>query len=255
MRSISITKLAPLAGLLALLTLSGCDSARLEYDRMTGTQYPQPVTVAGEEVNFTTIFWQGERLLTVVEDTTNIAPLTGPANPLDPNQYDYITAAELETVEANNRNLSIAAESYSCGLWNAFTCTRHHLYGVVVNHYFEDNCGATCRMTGIMGIMYSGYAAGSLDDRSAFANFWKNTTVSGNNGKYLRSAAHEAGHAFNLLHCDGDGSTTIMNQTWKVGDTYTYEFSASSLDHLQNHPDDAVWPGTGTFDTVCPHVH
>lgn len=100
-----------------------------------------------------------------------------------------------------------------------------------------------------MGLMYDSA------NRSAFANFYKHNTVSGNNAKYLRSTAHEIGHAFNLAHCDGDGSTTIMNQTRVVGNTFTYEFSSESLEHLQDHPKEFVWPGISPFEFVCPHTH
>lgn len=237
-----------------LVVLAGCTTARIEYDRMSGTQYPQPEMVSGEEVNLTTIYWQGERLVTVNEDTTGIAPLTGPANPLDPNQYDFITLAEIETIETANRTDPISSSSFACGFQNAFTCTRYHLYGIVVNHYWEGDCGVACRNTGLLGLMYAG-GSGVTNDRSAFVTFWKNSTVNSDNGKYLRSTAHEVGHAFNLNHCDGDGSTTIMNQTGVVGNTYTYEFSATSLDHLQNHDDDDVWPGMGARHYSCPHVH
>lgn len=239
---------------LTLTTLIGCTTARIEYDRMTGTQYPQPETVSSDEVNLTTIYWQGERLVSVDENTTNIAPLTGPANPLDPNQYDYINLAELETVETANRRDPIGSTTFSCGYLNAYTCTRYHLYGVVVNHYWEGSCGTACRNTGLLGLMYAG-ASGATNDRSAFASFWKNSTVNSDNAKYLRSTAHEVGHGFNLNHCDGDGSLTIMNQTGVVGNTFNYEFSATSLDHLQNHADSEVWPGLSPRDYACPHVH
>lgn len=240
--------------ILTLISLVGCTTARVEYDRMTGTQYPQPETVAGNEVNLSTIYWQGERLISVDENTTDITPLTGPANPLDPDQYDYITLAEIETIEAANRRDPIGSSTFSCGLNNAYTCTRYHLYGIVVDHYREGSCGIPCRNTGLLGLMYAG-ASGTDNDRSAFVSFWKNSTVNSNNAKYLRSTAHEIGHGFNLNHCDGDGSTTIMNQTGVVGNTFSYEFSATSLDHLQNHADNEVWPGLSPRDYSCPHVH
>lgn len=239
---------------LTLSSLIGCTTARIEYDRMTGTQYPQPETVSGDEVNLQTIYWQGERLITVDEDTTNITPLTGPANALDPDQYDYINQAEIETIETANRRDPIGSTTFSCGLSNAYTCTRYHLYGVVVDHYWEDDCGIACRSTGTLGLMYAG-AGGVTNDRSAFVSFWKNSTVNSDNAKYLRSTAHEVGHGFNLNHCDGDGSLTIMNTTGTVGSTYNYEFSASSLDHLQNHDDNEVWPGLSPRDYACPHAH
>lgn len=239
---------------LAFTALVGCTTARIEYDRMTGTQYPRPETVSGEEVNLTTIYWQGERLVSVDENTATIAPLTGPANPLDPDQYDYVTLAELETIETANRRDPIGSASFSCGWNNAFTCTRYHLYGIVVDHFWEGSCGVACRDETTLGYMYAG-SSGATNDRSAFASFWKNSTVSSDNAKYLRSTAHEIGHAFNLNHCDGDGSMTIMNQTGVVGDTFNYEFTASSLDHLKNHDDNAVWPGMSPRHYACPHVH
>ena len=79
---------------LVVVAATGCTTARIEYDRMTGTQYPQPETVSGEEVNLTTIYWQGEKLISVDENTTNIAPLTGTINPADPNEFDYIDPSE-----------------------------------------------------------------------------------------------------------------------------------------------------------------
>lgn len=235
------------AAIAVMFLTAGCVAADIEYDRMTGTQYPQPETVGGDTVTIPSIYIQGDRLLSVTEDDTAIAPLTGPFNPADPNQYDYITDAELATVEAANRDDPIGSTTFACGFNNAYTCTRYHLYGVVVDHYREKDDGT--RSTTTLGRMYDPV------QRRAFTAFWKNSTVNSNNAKYLRSQAHEVGHAFNMNHCDGDGSTTIMNQTGVVGDTFSYEFSASSLDHLQNHVDTAVWPGLGARDYACPHVH
>jgi len=232
--------------------VSGCTLAEIEYDRMTGTSYPLETTVAGDAVNLSTIYMQGDRLVTVDEDTTNIAALTGPFNAMDPDQYDYITLAEIETVELANRASPISSTSFSCGWNNAYTCTRYYLYGIVVDHFEEESDGT--RDENALGLMYAG-ASGTTNDRSAFVSYWKNTDVSTNNDKYLRSTAHEVGHGFNLNHCDGDGSTTIMNTTGTVGAVFSFEFSATSLDHLQNHDDDVVWPGTGSRDYACPHVH
>ena len=237
-----------IAALAIVMALGGCTTARLEYDRMTGTAFPQPETVSGEEVNFTSIYLQGERLLTVNEDDTAIAPLTGPFDPTDPDQYDYITTAELETLEAANRDDPVSFVEFACSFWIfEGTCTRYHVYGIVVDHFRERDNGT--RSTTTMGLMYDPV------NRSAFTNYYMHPTISGDNAKYLRSAAHEVGHAFNMSHCDGDGSTTIMNQTGTVGDTFSYEFSATSLDHLQNHPDAAVWPGIGPRHYSCPHSH
>jgi hypothetical protein len=232
----------------ALVGLAGCTTVRLEYDRMTGTALPAETTFDGETVNLATIYLQGDILLSVMEDDTGIAPLTGPADPADPTQYDYITPAELETIEAAYRTSSLGPASWTCKFWIfSGTCTRYHIYGIVADHYEEKADGT--RLTSTMGLMYDS------DSRGAFANFYKHNTVRTHNQKYLRSAAHEAGHAFNLNHCDGDGATTIMNQTSVVGDSYTYKFSAASLEHLQDHDRNAVWPGISDRDYACPHVH
>ncbi len=230
------------------LLLAGCTSTRLEYDRMTGTAFPQPETVAGKAVNLPSIYIQGDILLAVQEDGTGIAALTGPFDPTDPNQYDYITPAELRTLVLANRGSPIGVVEWDCEFWIfSGTCRRYHVYGIVVNHYRENGSGT--RSTSTMGWMYD------PDSRSGFTNYYRNSTLSGNNAKYLRSTAHEVGHAFNLSHCDGDGSTTIMNTTGTVGDTFSYEFSSSSLEHLQDHPKEAVWPGIGPRHYACPHVH
>jgi len=226
---------------------SGCTTARLEYDRMTGTAFPQPVTVGGEEVNLTTIYFQGNILLSVLEDDTDIAPLTGPFDPSDPNQYNFIRPDELDALILANRSSPVGMEQWPCGIMSRSTCTRYHVYGIVVDHFYENSSGV--RQTSLLGLMYDS----SL--RSGFVNFYKNGTNSSDNGKFLRSTAHEIGHAVNLNHCDGDGSTTIMNQTGVVGDTYVYEFSASSLTHLQDHDRNVVWPGISTRHYDCPHVH
>ena len=234
--------------LLTLALFSGCTTVQLEYDRMTGTALPAETVFDGETVNLTTIYLQGDILLSVVEGDTNIAALTGPADPADPNQYDYINPAEIDALMVANRASPVAPTEWECEFWVfSGTCTQYHVYGLVLNHYYEAADGT--RDTGTMGWMNDPV------QRSSFVNYYKNNTVKTNNQKYLRSTAHELGHAFNMNHCDGDGATTIMNQTSVVDDVYTYEFSASSLDHLQNHTRDAVWPGMGQRDYVCPHVH
>jgi hypothetical protein len=222
--------------------ISGCTTYNVEYDRMTGTDYPPAQSVSSKTITLASIYADAGYILTVDEDTTNIAPLAGPPDPSDPDQYDYITEAELDTVETANRSTQVGPVSWPCGFWIfKGTCTQYHLYGVVANHYYEYSDGT--RDKGIMGIMWTA-------DRSAFANFYKNATVSSDGGKYLRSAAHEIGHAFNLHHEDGDGSTTIMNQTWKVGNNYVYEFSSASKTHLKDHPGTCVRPGVGTFGSI-----
>ena len=235
MKNAILSCISPISVLVTVLVLLGsCTIYRVEYDRMTGTTYPPSQTVNGATVTLESIYAAEGYVLDVNEDTTNIAPLTGTGN--------CINEAELNTIETANRTTPVGPVSYSCGWWIfSGTCTDYHLYGVVVDHYYEydsGNCG-----TGIMGIMWT-------DDRRAFANFYSNNTISTDGGKYLRSAAHEIGHAFNMHHGDGDGSTTIMNQTGTVGNNYVYVFSTESHDHLKDHPAECVRTGVGTFGSI-----
>ena len=217
------------------LLLASCTHLHIEFDRMSGTAYPADQTVSGSTVSLESIYDTLWTSVTVDEDTTNITPLTGPFDPADPDQYDYITEAELDTVEAANRTSPVG--TVSCGNY----CTQYHLYGVVVDHYYEDSFGT--RWTGVLGIMWT-------SNTRAFAMFYKNGTVQGDAGKYLRSVAHEVGHAHNMHHGDGDGSMTIMNQTKTVGNTYNYAFSTDSTTHWQNHANSCKRPGIATFGGV-----
>ncbi len=227
------------------LWLSGCTTTKLEFDRMTGTSFPNSVTVSGDTVSLTSIYFTADLILSVDEDDTSIPALTGATDPSDPDQYDYITVAELGSLESSYRSSSVGPDTWSC-YWG--TCTQYHIYGIVVDHYYEKSSGS--RSTTTLGVMYD------TTTRGAFAMFYKNSIISSDNNMYLRSTAHEIGHAYNLHHADGDGSTTIMNQTGAVGSTYVYEFSACSLDHLKNHPKDPyVWPGLGAYGTVSSTYH
>lgn len=231
-----------LFALALVLSTVACTSTRIEYDRMTGTAFPAPQTRNGATVTIPWIYGNEGYAVIVAEDETNIAALTGPPNPADPTQYDFITESELDALETAHRASPVDQTSWIC--WNKGVvpsyCHQYHIWGVVVNHFYESPSGS--RSTGTMGIMWT------ADNRRSFANFYRNTTVSGDAGKFLRSAAHEIGHAFNLHHEDGDGSTDIMNQTGVVGSTYVYDFvAAASTDHLANHDKACVWPGQSHF--------
>jgi len=225
-----------LAALLAVAG-SGCVTTQLEFDRMTGTAYPTDQTLGGKSWNLTRIYFQGGHLLAVDEDDTNIAQVTdGFGNP-----KNCISNAELDSLMAANRQTQVGAASFACGFNRRYTCTRHHVYGIVANHLGIS--GGSCSST-LLGRMWDS------TDRSAFAVFYKNSTISGDGKKYLRTTAHEIGHAFNLHHGDGDGSQTLMNQTSVVGNNFTYEFSANSETHLRDHPDGCRFPGSGSFTSV-----
>jgi hypothetical protein len=224
----------------ALPAVSGCVATNLEFDRMTGTAFPGQQTLDGDDYTLGSIYVDAGHLLVVNEDETNI-PALGSADLVG---GQCITNAELDSLESDHRSSQVGPASFECGWWIfKGSCTRYQLYGIVVNHFGTDSSGSSCS-TSLLGRMWS------TDQRQAFAMFYKNTTVSGDGQKYLRSAAHEIGHAYNLHHEDGNGSTTIMNQTGTVGDSFDYTFSTASQSHLDDHPDDCRFPGTGSFYSV-----
>jgi hypothetical protein len=78
--------------------------------------------------------------------------------------------------------------------------------------------------------------------RSAFAIFYRTNTIQTSGAEYLRTTAHEIGHAFNLHHSDGDG-TSIMTQTDDLEGEPVFAFSDQSREHLENHPAQCKFPG------------
>lgn len=219
------------------LILGGCITSHLEFDRMTGTAFPPHEVVRdGETHGLGSIYSRAGHLLVVEEDETDIDPLEG----------DCISNAELDALESSRRQSQVPPSSMPCTFFGVErTCTRYHLYGVVVNHFGMS--GASCN-EGLLGRMWT------ADNRRAFVMFYRNTTVSTDAAKYLRSAAHEIGHAFNLHHEDGDGVSSIMNQTGVVGNNFKYEFSENSRTHLAEHHAQCKFPGTGVFyDCISEH--
>lgn len=219
------------------LALGGCITTHLELDRMTGTAFPPHEVVRdGGTHSLGSIYVKAGHILVVEEDESDIAPLEG----------DCISNAELDALETSRRQSQVLPSSMPCTVLGVErTCTRYQVYGVVVNHFGMSN--GACN-EGLLGRMWT------TDNRRAFAMFYRNTTVSTDNAKYLRSAAHEIGHAYNLHHEDGDGVSSIMNQTGVVGNNFKYEFSANSKTHLSKHPAQCKFPGTGVFyDCVTEH--
>ncbi len=222
---------------LSATQFAGCSTSNLyiEFDRMTGTAYPADQTVNNSTVSLESIYEDLWDNVTVAEDTTDIAPLTGPIALNDLKQYHFITDAELDALEAANRAVPVGR--VSCGS----NCFHYHIYGVVTNHFYEYPYGL--RDKGITGRMWT-------EKAQAFAIFYRNGTVQGDAARYLRAAAHEIGHAHNLHHEDGDGSTTIMNLTGTVGNEFNYTFSTRSMTHWQDHPLWCKLPGYATFGVV-----
>ncbi len=195
----------------------------LEFDRMAGTAFPPAQMVNGQPVTLETIYNETGIRLDVEQDETAIQPLNIP-------EEDCISDAELTTLENGHRHLSLFPTSICPFLF----CNTYHLYGAVVNHYGE--LLDTCIPEFILGKMWQGHT------RSAFAIFYQMNTIQTNGAEYLRTTAHEVGHAFNLHHSDGDG-TSIMTQTDDLVGEPVFAFSNQSREHLQNHPAQCKFPG------------
>jgi hypothetical protein len=193
--------------------------------------------VGGNSVSLESIYLSAKKLLTVEEDDTNITPITDGTG----SQKQCITNSELDNLMTANRDTQIAPASFACGFWIfTTTCTRYHVYGIVVDHYATYSNG-NCK-TSTIGRMWK------TSDRSGFANFYKNSVPPNNGEKYLLATAHELAHAFNLHHEDSDGSKSIMTGT--IDNTYEFKFTNQSITHLEDHPDECVYPGTGSFYSV-----
>ncbi len=104
-----------------------------------------------------------------------------------------------------------------------------------------------------------GWPLPDAEIRSGFAVF-VNTIANMNNNVptiqgYLRTAAHELGHALNLLHEDGDGSQTLMTQTGFLQTTWDYRWSNRSFVHFNHHPLERIQPSTAFDFRECHDIN
>ncbi len=98
----------------------------------------------------------------------------------------------------------------------------------------------------------------NAERRMGFAVFRNNVDVNQREERYLRTTIHEAGHGFNLLHGDGDGTTTFMNPTNNINaTTWSFNFSNISCTHLGTHTLNAVRPAGEAFGSgrSCNNLH
>lgn len=85
--------------------------------------------------------------------------------------------------------------------------------------------------------------------------------------RFLRTAAHELGHALNMFHSDGDADpgccagdpqaaqgASIMNDDQCLSADWDFVFSAQERAHLTTHDPRFVRPGLGPYG-VCETVH
>jgi hypothetical protein len=230
------------ANLLAFAATGGI--VQVEMDRMSGTAFPTSQNVAGKIVDLQNIYLDGGGIvLLVTPDETDIPPVAELFQGMQlPRRA--ITAAELDNLAKAHRHVPVAPVSRQCvaeGQQAASTCTEYFLYAIVVDHFYAEGNKVDPSTVGMMW---------DSTNRSEFAIFYRNSEVR-DPGKYLRTTAHEIGHAFNLHHEDGDGRSTIMNQTSVVGNAYTFAFSAAEQAHLRSHlPQRCSRPGTGSFTSV-----
>jgi hypothetical protein len=149
---------------------------------------------------------------------------------------------------------------------------RWHMYGIFVPEFtgtargtlfttntctYDDPCAPIIQI---------------LDEniRTGFAVFVKNFTtkvggkITAKQG-YLRTTAHELGHALNLIHADGDAEDwvndlgiTIMNETWRLSKNWNYLWNDKSFTHFNHHPVERIRPsvlGNSTaFDWLKCHT-
>ncbi|GEM_PF-5504993 len=126
---------------------------------------------------------------------------------------------------------------------------------------FMHGAFLTADNQGLLGIMFMNVGSvpslPNANRRQGFAVFRNAFSPPNLEQFYLRTTMHEAGHGFNLLHSDGDGIQSIMNQTSVVGNNFVYDFSNISCEHLESHDIDAVAPGGEAFGSgrSCNNLH
>ncbi len=123
---------------------------------------------------------------------------------------------------------------------------------VPANENYIHGAFVTTDNDGLLGIMFMNTGSvpslPNAERRMGYAVFSDNFAgIADRPQKYFRTTLHEAGHAFNLLHSDGSGNTTLMNQTGSLANNWTCFFSTTSCTHLSSHTLSAVRPGGEAF--------
>ncbi|HOT06192.1 MAG TPA: hypothetical protein PLI05_00345 [Methanotrichaceae archaeon] len=193
---------------------------RLELDKLSSVNWPPAsITRSGATHTLQSIYSLAGIELTPIQNEGTIADL-------HPGQG--YTLAELDSFRSAHMNSPPASGS---GIW--------HMYGALVTRYTDPN---------VLGVMFD------TGSRRAFAVFTQSATP---NEYYLRTTAHELGHALNLEHSDSsDWPTTgngrdIMSQTGNLASDWNYGWSASSLCHFYTHPEDRWRPNSGVSFENC----
>jgi hypothetical protein len=210
-------------------------TAFLEIDMMQGTAFPPPSVVFDNiERTLQDIYLQAGIILDIRLDEDNIPDLAGP---------DAIYSdAELHNLVTTHRNPNFQGRA-----------RKMSAYMVVVTNYDTPN---------ILGVMFDTIR------RIGCAVFHGQPLINTDNRAFLRTAAHEVGHEFNLHHDDGvsfnEGGTirfTIMNTTETIQNSASgwpdgigFVFGGNERRHLSSHYSINVQPVGNAFN-VCTTEH
>jgi hypothetical protein len=207
----------------------------LEIDMMQGTVFP-PSSLVFDNIERTLqdIYLQAGIILDVRLDENNIPDLAG--------TNGTYSDAELHSLMTSHRNSDFQE-----------TESKMSAYMVIVTNY--DTAG-------VLGVMFDS------SKRLGCAVFHSHSLINSDDRAFLRTAAHEVGHEFNLHHEDGvsfneSGTTryTIMNQTGTISNSPSgwpngigFVFGDNERRHLSTHIIKNVKPGGGAFYT-CSTEH
>ena len=222
--------------LLSFLMLPACTRARLELDKMSGAEFPTeqylpPGATGSNFLNIPQIFTEGGRVVAVDLDDDDIPELDLPGLPCT-----GITNGELEGLVNTYRDSGTTPTEYLC--FGALTCTDHPVYGIIVNHKYGGSTG-TCQNSkaGFMG---------DPANRGIFFVFYAVSQISASEKNLFKATVHEFGHTFNLHHEDALGGSIMTTPVTSIDDSMF--FSDTSEAHLQDHPENMMWPNSGPFD-------
>jgi hypothetical protein len=210
-------------------------TAFLEIDMMQGTAFPPDSLIFNNmERTLQDIYLQAGIILDIRLDENNIPDLAGP-------NATY-SNAELHSLMTSHRNPNFQE-----------TGSKMSAYMVTVTNY--DTAG-------VLGVMFDS------STRLGCAVFHSHALINSDDRAFLRTAAHEVGHEFNLHHEDGvsfnEGGTTrftIMNQTGRIQGSASgwpngigFVFGGNERRHLSSHIIRNVKPSGGAFYT-CTTEH
>lgn len=198
--------------------------AILEIDKIAGTEFPPEVQFDGITNSLRSIYQVAGIDLDVRTDNNSIPDLAGPDN--------VYSNSELHNLMTSNRNPLLKKPKKSMSA-----------YMIVVGGVYE--------LDGVLGVMFDS------SKRTGCAIFYGHDMINSDIRAFLRTAAHELGHQFNLHHEDGTTlqesnvtKYTIMNQTRLIipwPQAISYRFGDHEKAHLSSHTIKNMRPSGGAF--------